>query len=118
MKSIAGQLRDPRKPDRIRYFPTIKRMDDDLATCEKALKLAEGLNDPALIGESRVIEGHVQMIKSIYVIVDMVAGKRTSSRRTGTCNTVKGDDHALAIRLTDRYWPGGIYPGRRQRCGW
>ena len=59
-----------------RYFPTIEHMDDNLAVCAKALKLAEQLNDPTLIAETRVIEGYVRMIKSIYLIANTVAGKK------------------------------------------
>ncbi len=59
-----------------RHFPTIERMDEDLAVCQKALALAEQLGDPALIAETRTIEGYVRMIKSIFILSNAVAGKK------------------------------------------
>ncbi len=59
-----------------RHFPNVAAMDADLATCDKALTLAEELSDPALIAETRVIRGYVCMIKSIYLIADRIAGKK------------------------------------------
>jgi len=58
-----------------RYFRSVKHLDDDLAVCDKALVLAEQLGDPALIAETRTIQGYVRMIKSIYVIANAIAGK-------------------------------------------
>jgi hypothetical protein len=58
-----------------RHFPTVRDMDADLATCEKALALAKELREPALIVETEVIQGYVEMIKAIYVIAEAVAGQ-------------------------------------------
>ncbi len=78
--STAAMVRKRRQPQlgkgMFRYFPTVKHMDDDLAVCKKALELAEQLNDPALIAETRTIQGYVRMIKSIYLIANTVAGKK------------------------------------------
>lgn len=59
-----------------RHFPDVAAMDADLATCDKALVLAEELSDPALVAETHVIRGYVRMIKSIYLIADRIAGKK------------------------------------------
>lgn len=58
------------------YFPTLQHLDNDLAVCGKALKLAEYLGDQAIIAETRTIQGYLKMIKAIYIIADMVAGKK------------------------------------------
>ncbi|MDZ7619255.1 MAG: glycoside hydrolase family 20 zincin-like fold domain-containing protein, partial [Patescibacteria group bacterium] len=59
-----------------RYFPTVEHMDENLAVCQQALDLAQQVGDPAVIAETRVIEGYVRMIKSIYLIADAVAGRK------------------------------------------
>jgi len=56
-----------------RYFPTRESMDQDLAACEQALTLAERLDAPALLAETRVIQGYVRMAKEIFTIADLVA---------------------------------------------
>lgn len=55
------------------YFPTLQHIDNDLATCIKAIKLAENLNDPATLAETWTIQGYLRMIKAIYYISDLLA---------------------------------------------
>ncbi|MGQ9732560.1 MAG: glycoside hydrolase family 20 zincin-like fold domain-containing protein [Candidatus Zipacnadales bacterium] len=59
-----------------RYFPTVEHFDDDLATCNRALVLARELQAPTLIAETETIGGYVRMLKAIYEIAVMVAGKQ------------------------------------------
>jgi len=81
---VAGMLRQG-KPPRLgagifTYFPTKEHFDHDLAACERAMGLAQGLQAPALIEETRVIRGLVQMLKGLYLMAEAVApGKKISS---------------------------------------
>ena len=116
--SAAAMVAKRRKPTlgkgMFRYFPAIKQMDDDLAVCEKALKLAEQLNDPALIGETRVIQGYVQIIKSIYVIADAVAGKKTlDEAQTRLLQDAFDALQAAGRQTTDALsaWANAVVPG-------
>lgn len=59
------------------YFPTLQHLDDDLAICENALKLAEKLGDKTIITETQTIQGYLKMIKAIYSITEMAAAKRS-----------------------------------------
>jgi len=52
----------------LRYFPTVEHMDQDLRTCEAALRIAEDLREPDLILETKVIQSYVQMAKALYEI--------------------------------------------------
>jgi len=76
----AGMIRGRRRPElgkgMFRYFPTIEHIDDDLAICTRALKLAEELDEPAIRAETRTIRGYVAMVKSTYTIANAVAGKK------------------------------------------
>jgi len=58
-----------------RYFPTIEHMDKDLAACNKAMEIAKRLDDP-LVAETRVIQGYMQMIKTIHAIATKVAASK------------------------------------------
>jgi|GEM_PF-313054 len=55
------------------YFPTMQRFDEDLTVCEKALKIAERLGEPAMIAETRVIQGYVRMMKEAAFITTQVS---------------------------------------------
>lgn len=50
------------------YFPTREHFDEDLAVCDRAMALAQELKAPALIEETRVIRGLVQMLKGMYLL--------------------------------------------------
>ena len=56
-----------------RYFPTAEHMDENLAACRKALALAERLGAPALVAETRVIQGYMTTVKQLYAIGHLVA---------------------------------------------
>ena len=60
-----------------RYFPTVQHIDHDLAICDRAMKLATELDDPAILTETRTIRGYVRMVKAIHAIANAVAGKKT-----------------------------------------
>ena len=55
------------------YFPTMQRFDENLAVCEKAMKIAERLGDPAMIAETRVIQGYVSIMKEVAFIATQVS---------------------------------------------
>ena len=59
-----------------RYFPTPEHIDDDLAVCDKAMAIANQLDEPVMILETTVIRGYVQMIKAIYDICTRISKSR------------------------------------------
>jgi len=59
-----------------RYFPTPEHTDNALAICGRALGLAQELRDPAILAETRTIQGYVQMVKAIHAIAITVAGRQ------------------------------------------
>ncbi|HCN06674.1 MAG TPA: hypothetical protein DIT01_01995 [Lentisphaeria bacterium] len=59
------------------YFPTMQRFDEELAVCEKAMKIAKRLGDPATIAETRVIEGYVRMMKEVAFIATQISSVAT-----------------------------------------
>ena len=59
-----------------RYFPSVEHMDKDLAACDKALAIAQSLDDPLLVAETEVIQGYLRMVKAIYVIAEKAAGRK------------------------------------------
>ena len=59
------------------YFPTMQRFDEDLAVCEKAMRIAKRLDDPAMIAETQVIQGYVSMMKETAFIATQVAALDT-----------------------------------------
>jgi hypothetical protein len=61
-------------------FPALHDMDNDLTVCKKALKLAEKLADKAIIAETLTIEGYLKMVKSIYLIADLVAENKVPDK--------------------------------------
>ena len=62
-----------------RYFPTVEHVDEDLGACARALAIAQDLDAPDLLAETRVIQGYVGMIKYIHAIAARVAGKQDLS---------------------------------------
>ena len=60
-----------------RYFPTVDRMDEDLAACKKAMGIARRLDEPLLIAETRVIQGYLEMIQAIYRIAGQAAASKS-----------------------------------------
>ena len=59
------------------YFPTKEHFDHDLAVCERAMHLAQDVQAPALVEETRVIRGMVRMLKGLYLMAAATAaGKK------------------------------------------
>ncbi len=55
------------------YFPTPVHFDEDLAACDRAMHLAQQVQAPTLVEETRTIRGLVEMLKGVYVIADAAA---------------------------------------------
>jgi len=75
-----------------RYFPTPEHVDKDLAICGRALGLAQELRDPAILAETRTVQGYVQMVKATHAIASAVAGrqKRSACKRRSTPSSRRG----------------------------
>jgi len=73
---VGGRRQPALGKDLFRYFPTVEHVDQDLAACDEALRLAEELRDPAITTETHVVRGYVRMVKAIYRIASAVAGKK------------------------------------------
>jgi len=73
-KLVANQSRPLLGNERsmFRYFPTVEHMDHDLAVCDKAMAIAKRLDVPAVLHETRIIQGYVRMVKEIYTIATQV----------------------------------------------
>jgi hypothetical protein len=54
-----------------RYFPDTRHFEADLAACCRALNLAQQLGDRAMIAETRVIGGYVEMMRQLYAIASI-----------------------------------------------
>ncbi|MCX7429223.1 MAG: hypothetical protein NTW96_26800 [Planctomycetia bacterium] len=78
-----------------KYFPTREHFDENLAVCDRAMRLAEELNEPAMIEETRVIRGLTQMLKGLYVM-----GEAASAG--GQITTDQRQQAAAALVLADR----------------
>jgi len=67
------------------YFPTFEHFDEDLAACDAAMEIAERLSEPAMVAETRVIQGYVRMMKEIAFIATQVSSlaKPTYDERVG-----------------------------------
>ncbi len=62
------------------YFPTPQHFDADLATCDRAMSMAKGLQSPAAVEETHVIHGLVGMLKGLYLVADATAaGKKMTA---------------------------------------
>lgn len=95
------------------YFPTVEHMDEDLAVCRQALELTRQVDDPALLAETRVIEGYVRMIKSIYLIADAVAGgKELDDARSASVQAAVDELRSAAKQTTEalRAWNRAVAP--------
>ena len=57
------------------YFPTVEHFNEDLAVCEKAMKIATRIGDPGMIAETRVIRGYVSMMKEAAFITTQVSSQ-------------------------------------------
>ena len=70
---VAGRRKPALGEGMFRYFPSVEHMDEDLAACKRAMAIAKKLDEPALIAETQVIQGYVQMVKAIYSIAESVS---------------------------------------------
>lgn len=77
-----------------RYFPCEEHIQEDLAICDKAHKLAASLDDPWISAETRVISGYVKMLAKLHTIAALIsrATPPTDIERQG----MSGDLLALA----------------------
>ena len=78
-----------------RYFPTVEHIDKDLTACRTAMEIAQRLDAPLLISETRVIQGYVEMVKEIYGIA------RALSAKTPPTASEKLELAKAATRLAD-----------------
>lgn len=96
-----------------RYFPSIQRMDDDLAVSQRALELAGQLKEPALVAETRTIQGYLRMVKSLYLIAGMVATKKPLDDAATKSLQAAFDELQVAMEQTTgalRAWHGSVAP--------
>ncbi len=75
-KSLAGGNVPSLGGGPYRYMPDEEHIASDLQTCAEATKLAQEVGDPALIAETRVIEGYVKMLKTIHQLGDAIGKKK------------------------------------------
>jgi hypothetical protein len=59
-----------------RYFPTAEHLAQREKEASQSVALAERHGSPALVAESRVIQGYVGMVSAIHALADAVAGKK------------------------------------------
>jgi len=62
-----------------RYMPDEEHIASHLQTCADATELAEEVGDPALIAETRVIEGYVKMLKTMHELGATIEKKKELS---------------------------------------
>ena len=78
--SLAGTIRVGHRPalgsGAFTYFPTPGHFDADLAACDRAMRLAHEVGAPALVEETRVIRGYVEMLKAFYSFGEAIAPGR------------------------------------------
>ncbi len=67
--AIKGRVRPMLGTDFFKYYASEDRFGENIAICEKALAMAEAINDPMLINESRVTLGYHHMLKELYSIM-------------------------------------------------
>jgi hypothetical protein len=62
-----------------RYFPSAQHLDENEEACRKALALAEQVQSPLLIAETRTIQGYTTMVASLYSIGTLLHGGDTGT---------------------------------------
>ncbi|MDD4871010.1 MAG: glycoside hydrolase family 20 zincin-like fold domain-containing protein [Kiritimatiellae bacterium] len=78
--SAGNMIRNRSKPilgkkGMYRYFPHEEHLQEDIETCDKALKLATNLDDPWIIAETKVVSGYVAMLSKLYNIATIISKK-------------------------------------------
>ena len=56
-------------------FKSVERFDEDLAKCDRALKLAHGIGDEATLLETKIVQGYVRILRSVWHLSQVVHGK-------------------------------------------
>jgi len=102
---VAARRRPVLGEGMFRYFPTVEHMEHDLDVCKKAMAIAEKLDEPLLILETKVIGGYVRMIREIYRIADMVSkskrpnhDERVKLQKAMTSLSIAGMETAMALK--------------------
>jgi DNA-binding LacI/PurR family transcriptional regulator len=79
----AQMIRERKRPylgeGTFRYYTTPEDFDSKIATCKKALKLAQGIENTYLINETRIVLSYVKLAKSLFQIAEHVATDDLSS---------------------------------------
>ena len=70
---ISARQQHVRGTGMFRYFPTVRHIEDDLATCDRALAIAEAMEAPLLIHETHVIRGYVVMVARLHAIASVLS---------------------------------------------
>jgi len=60
-----------------REYASPEAIDEDLATCAKAMRIAQSLDSADMIAETGVIHGYTKMVKEIHTIAAIIARQRT-----------------------------------------
>lgn len=86
-------------------FKTDARFDEDLALCERALRMADDLGDEASILETKIVRAYVQMLKAVWELGKVCHGDKG----------VDPQDRETAQKLLDLYSQGSnaitdLYP--------
>jgi len=110
---VAGRRKPTLGEGMFRYFPTAEHIDEDLAACQKALAIAERLDKPLLVAETRVIQGYVRMIRDIYTIAEQASAskqpayeKRVAIQKALGSLAVAGIETAEALETWERLCGG------------
>jgi hypothetical protein len=104
------------------YFPTQKHFDEDLAVCDRAMRLAKELSPfpAAMIEETRVIRGFVEMLKSLYSIAEVTAaGPRANAnqRKRAADALALMDQASHAVREGLLAWGRAVAPNKMSSTG-
>lgn len=116
----AARMIEERRPPQLgkgmfAYFPTARKMEENLAVCEEAMRIARSLERPELIAETQVIQGFVMMTRSIYIIPDLMANEGTPKQAEARKLDAALRQLDAASRQTTaglRAWEKHVAPGK------
>ncbi len=63
-----------------RYFPTLDRLDEDIATCQWAAEAAAQWDRPELVAEARAIGGMLRMLRTIYDMTTVLSDEKIEAQ--------------------------------------
>ncbi len=89
-----------------RYYDSVEQMEADVRAAQEARRIAERLEVPALVHETRVAQAHLQMTRLIWQIAEQVAAGEVTSDE---------DRMALQEAMT-RLASAGLQGGRALRA--